>query len=168
MDLQWQLTHLPKLVNKIVLQDGTGCKVVTNIHKGRQGSGCEALDSLHRGRGWVCTEGVQAALERLGWDMLLQHRQLVLVGSWRRVAGVKAGEVYLQGVDDEDDSPAEPRLGATEIQRLISGVQHVTAGAGPVHLQPHQQEAAHEKVDAHKVHGTQPEEQGQHGQSIHP
>lgn len=95
------LTHLSKLVDQVVLQDGTGCKVIPYIHKSGQGASGEALDPLHGGGRRVCSEGVQAAV---GWpegDALLQHRQLVLVGPWLRVVGIESGEVDLQGVDDE-------------------------------------------------------------------
>lgn len=167
------LTHLPKLVDEVVLQDGTGCKVVAYIHKGRQGASGEALDPLHGGRRWVSSERIQAAVGRPGCDCLLQHGQLVLIRSRRRVVGVKPGEVDLEGVDDEEDCPAEPRLDPAEVGRFLPGLQHipglqyVPAGTGPVHLQPHQQEPADEQVNAHKVHRTHPEEQGEHWKLLH-
>ena len=162
------LTHLPKLVDEVVLQNGTRSKVVTHVHKGGQGARGEALDPLHGGSRRVCAERVQPAVRRPDRHRLLQHGQLVLIGSGRRVVGVEAGEVDLEGVDDEEDGPAEPRLGAAEVPRLPSGLQHVPASAGPVHLQPHQQEAAHEQVDAHEVHRAHPQEQGQHREPLHP
>lgn len=147
------LTYLTKLVDEIVLQDGAGSKVVTYIHKGGQRPGGEALDPLHGGRRWVGAEGVQSAVRRPGRGRLLQHGQLVLVGPGRRVVGVKPCEVDLQGVDDEEHCPAETRPDAAEVYRLLTGLQHVPAGAGPVHLQPHQQEPSHEQVNAHEVQG---------------
>lgn len=155
-------------MDEIVFQDGAGGKVITHIHKGGQRPRGEALDPLHGGRRGVRAEGVQAAVRRPGCGRLLQHRQLILVGSGRRVVGVKPCEVDLEGVDDEDDCPAEPRPDAAEVYRLLSGLQHVSAGACPVHLQPHQQEATHEQVNAHKVQGAYAEEQGQHWEPLHP
>lgn len=165
---QGQHTCLPKLMDEIVLQDGTWCKVIAHIHEGRQGSGGEALDPLHGGRWRVSSEGVQPTLRGPGGHHLLQHRELVLVRSWRRFAGVKAGKVDLQGVDYQDNSPFESRLTAAEIRRVPGGLQQVAACAGPVHLQPYQQEAPHKEVDAHQIHGTHPEQQTQHGESLHP
>ncbi len=162
------LTHLPELVDEVVLQDGTGRKVIAHIHKGRQGASGEALDPLHGGGRGVSAERVQAAVGRPGWDCLLQHGQLVLIRSGRRVVGVEPGEVRLEGVNDEEDGPAESRLGAAEVHRLLSGLQHVSAGAGPVHFQPHQQEPPHKQVDAHEVHRAHPKEKGQHREPFHP
>lgn len=161
-------TCLFKLVDEIVLQDGTGRKVITHIHKRGQGSGGEALNPLHGSRRRVSSEREQAAVSGPGWDRLLQHRELVLIRSWRRDAGVKSGEVKLQGVDYEQNNPAETRLDVAKVHGLLSGLQYVSAGAGPVHLQPHQQKAAHEQVDAHKVERTHPEKKGQHWQRLHP
>lgn len=163
------LTHLSKLVYEVVLQDRTGREVVPYIHKGGQGAGGEALDPLHGGGRRVGTERVQAAVGRPERKSLRQDGQLVLVGSGRRVVGIKPRKVDLEGVNDEEDSPAEPRPGAAEVPGLLSGgLEHVSAGAGPVHLQPDQQEPTHKQVDAHKVERTHPQEQGEHREPLHP
>lgn len=152
------LTHLPELVDEVVLQNGTGREVVAHVHEGGQGAGGEALDPLHGGRRRIRAERVKAAVRGPGGHSLLQHRQLVLVGSRRGVVRIEQGEIDLEGVDDEEDSPAETRLHAAEVRRLLPGLQHVSAGAGAVHLKPHQQEPADEQVDARGVQRAHPEE----------
>ena len=155
-------------MDDVVLQDGAGGKVVPHVDEGGQGACGEALDPLHGGGGRVGAEGVQPAVGGPQRGHLLQHRQLVLVGPGRLVGWVVAGKVDLQGVDDEQQGPPEARLGPAEVPLLPAGLQHVVAGAGPVHLQPHQQEAAHKQVDAHVEQGAQPQEQAENGQPLHP
>ena len=155
-------------MDNVVLQDGTGGEVVPHVDEGGQGARGEALDPLHGGGGGVRAEGVQPAVGGPQRGRLLQHRQLVLVGPWRLVGGVVAGEVDLQGVDDEQQGPLEARLGPAEVPLLPAGLEHVVAGAGPVHLQSHQEEAAHKQVDAHVEQGAQPQEQAENGEPLHP
>lgn len=163
------LTDLTKLVNKVVFQNGTRCKVIPHIHKRRKRSRSEALDPLHGGCRRVSPERIQAAVWRLGCDRLPQHRQFVFIRSGCSVVRVEPCKVYLQGINNEEDSPAETWLSAAKVSlRLLSRVQCVCAAAGSIHLQPHQQEATYEKVDSHDVNGAHPEEKGQHRKHLHP
>lgn len=155
---------------EVVLQDGAGRKVVAHVHECGQGSGGEALDPLHGGGGRVGAERVQAAMLGPRARRLVQHGQLVLVGPRRRVARLVAGEIYAERVHHEQHGAAVARPAAAEVvpRRPWSlGRQRVAARAGAVHLKPHEQEAAHEQVDAHGEEGAQPCQEAEHPKPLH-